>query len=149
MSFDIGFTDCLESDTSSNTTFRQGRIRIGHFSESFVSALTFWTDSQYLEHWHDAVRRVTYTGQDSCLITSIADPLRSEMLFWWPMYREGDQVIIQNGLLFFSELERSFDPTNPFETVPERVMLNEDGQRVLEWVVTVQDLEDFLDGGGT
>jgi hypothetical protein len=144
MKFDIRFTGALQYDPDSRTSSRRGQITIGEFTESFSSVLSYWNEASYLQHWCNAIARVVTTGRSSCLITSIADPSESEMLFWWPLYREGDRVYVQNGILLFAELTRPFDPANPYAVIPPRTMLNEEGQRVCEWVVSVCALESFV-----
>lgn len=144
MTFDIRLDDYVYVDPSSGTDSREGEIVIDDFRERFVSLQSFWSASRYEAHWREAVERIVRDGERSCLITSIADPARSEMLFWWPMYREHDRVYVQNGMLFFGQLQGSFDPENPFPSVPDRTMINEDGERVSEWSLPVSDLQAFL-----
>lgn len=144
MSFEIHFAGNPNNDVDSGTISRPGQITVGRFRESFVSVLGYWDESKYQRHWHDAVQRLVSTGEDSCLIASIADPSKSEMLLWWPMYRDGERAIVQNGILFYSELRDPFDPDDPFSSVPSRTMINEDGERVSEWSVDLDELRAFL-----
>jgi hypothetical protein len=144
MSFDIRFTNEIYIDPETGTTSRTGEIRIGNFREGFVSLQSFWNEARYKEHWCKAVKRIVRTEGDSCLVTSIADATQADLLFWRPLYREGDQVFVQSGILLFEQLEKPFDPDNPFASVPPRTVIDEDGQRVSEWSVHIRELEEFL-----
>lgn len=144
MSFDIRFTDETHTDLETGTTSRAGVITVGTFRESFVSLLPFWDERRYERHWHDAVQRLINTDCDSCLISSIADPSVSEILFWWPMYRDGERVYVQNSILLYSALSSPFNPADPFSSVPPRTMINEVGERVSEWCVDLEELRAFL-----
>jgi len=143
MRFLIQLTDD-RPDHSVDESFR-GRITIGSFKESFISSATHWDANAYREHWHDAIHRVVREGKDSCLITSIADPRSSTRLYWWPMYRDGDTVHVQNGVCFFDQLPSPFDEESPYESVPPRERVGEDGEELSEWDVAVQDLDEFLE----
>jgi hypothetical protein len=121
-----------------------GLITLGSFQERFIALTTLWTAEAYKAHWREAVRRVVETGADSCLITSVHDPSESHMLFWWPMYRAGDRVRVQNGILFFDQLDRPFRIENPYASVPPRRTVTEDGDILSEWEVSLPDLRRFL-----
>jgi len=60
------------------------------------------------------------------------------------MYRIGDTVKFQNHILFLNELETPFDPTDPYRFVPERMIINNDGEKISEWSASMSDLERFL-----
>ena len=60
------------------------------------------------------------------------------------MYRSGDVVHVQHALLLFDQLITPFDPSEPWISVPERTVRDEDGFRLSEWHVRVSDLSDFM-----
>jgi hypothetical protein len=120
-----------------------GTIVLGDHRETFISSLTYWSRAQYEEHWRSALQRVAVEGNDSCLITSLSNPSVSNMLFWWPMYRDPDIVHFQEGILLFETLDRPFDPARPFDVIPPRETVNEDGLQISEWHVPVQEIYDF------
>jgi hypothetical protein len=37
-------------------------------------------------------------------MTSMTDPRTSNFLVYWPMYREGEDVYIQNAIIFLDEI---------------------------------------------
>ena len=144
MTFNIGFENEVHIDRKSETTSRKGIITIGGFREGFLSLQSFWNAAQYESHWRTAIGRILNSDVTSCLITSIADPSQTQLLFWWPLYREGNYIYLQNGILFFAQSQLPFDPDDPFASVPPRTMIDDDGRRILEWKLNVRDLEAFL-----
>lgn len=147
MRFAIRFISRTRGRRPVRSTESIGVIILDSFQERFRALTTFWQPEDYERHWRDAVQRIVSSGRDSCLITSLHDPAESTMLVWWPMYRRGDTVYVQNAMLFFDQLSRPFDPSEPYASVPERVVVSEDGEAISEWQVCVSDLEGFLAGG--
>ena len=121
-----------------------GVIQIGSFQERFTSSLIYWSADDYKRHWRQAVQRILHSFDASCLITSMVDPATGNHIFWWPMYRVNERVFIQNHVLFFDQLQSPFDERNPFSSVTERQTIDEDGNRISEWSVRIDDLEEFL-----
>lgn len=122
---------------------RYGTIVLGDDRETFTSAQNYWTAARYEAHWREAVTRVLDERRDACLITSLAGPRESNLLFWWPLYPDSDGVVVQNAILFFDQLAEPFDPDRPYRSVPTRTSVNEDRLRISEWRVSVSDLEAF------
>jgi len=60
------------------------------------------------------------------------------------MWRFGESVKLNEQLLFMADLETPIDTENPYTHVGEYRELNEEGERISEWVVPLQDLVDFL-----
>jgi hypothetical protein len=72
------------------------------------------------------------------------DPNTANFIFWWVMYLIGDDVHIQNHVLFLDELERSFDENDLYSFIPERETQNEEGESVSEWVVGLSSIEECV-----
>lgn len=121
-----------------------GLIKIGTFEERFAASLMYWNADDYISHWSQAVARIVHSSPTSCLITSIVDPANSKFLFWWPMYRIGKTVFIQNQILFLDQLKSSFNVQDPFIHVPDRKTINMEGQKISEWSTAIKDMEFFL-----
>lgn len=121
-----------------------GVITIGAFQERFIASLDYWAAKDYLQHWKQAVNRIVHGSTPSCLVTSMHDPATANFIVWWPMYRVGSVVCIQNQVLFLDSLSSPFNQDDPFSQVSERVVVNEDGEKISEWVISVKDLEAFL-----
>ena len=147
MGFSISLLPDLVPDLDPGVTACYGRIEIESFQERFIASLMYWDADDYRCHWRQAIDRIINSYDVSCLITSIVDPSVASHLFWWPMYRAHDTVYIQHHILFFSELPSPFDEDNPFSSVPERRVVDEDSNRISEWSVSIKDLESFLKEG--
>ncbi|MEU3249920.1 hypothetical protein [Streptomyces sp. NPDC006997] len=124
-----------------------GRITVGDFAESFYMDLSYWSIEEYQRSWRDSLQ-VIFEGKerDSCLVASITNPEASNFIFCWPLYRRGEDVIIQNSIIFLDELERDFDPLEPWSSVRSRLTVDEDGNSISEWRTSVSAVREFLGG---
>ena len=141
MTFSIDLLDEAVSDVESA---RLGIITIGSYVERFVAAIGYWEVPHYRRHWQEAITRIIQGAPSSTLITSMYDPAVANFIYWWPMYHVGQTVQLQNHILFLNELETPFDPDDPFRFVPERTIINSDGEQISEWSASIADLECFL-----
>lgn len=141
MAFSI---DLLDETTSDIESGRLGLITIGSYVERFVAAIEYWDVIQYRRHWQEAITRIIQGSVTSTLITSMYDPAVANFIYWWPMYRLGHTVQFQNHILFLNELETPFDSNDPFRFVPERMIINSEGDKISEWSASIADLEYFL-----
>jgi hypothetical protein len=121
-----------------------GRIRVGGFTEIFPIDLSFWSVNEYRTSWWRALTALEQVETTtSCLISSITDPGRSNFISCWPMYREGDVVYVQNSIILLDELDEAFDPQEPWRYVQPRCSVDEDGNRVSEWVTSWPQVRRF------
>jgi hypothetical protein len=81
----------------------------------------------------------------SCLITSMFDPLTANFIFWWTLYLDGNIVHIQNQILFLDELDKPFSKLNPYEFIRERKTVSDEGDKISEWDISVDDIKVYLD----
>ena len=122
-----------------------GRIVIGDFTETFNVPLGFWDESDYRRSWRQAFEVLnTNPHSTSCLMTSMTDPDSSNFLACWPMYREGEDVYIQNAIIFLDEIEGAFDPAAPWGWVGPRHGVDEDGNKISEWTTDMDSLREFF-----
>ena len=147
--FEIVTTDESVSETAAEgVPAVVGKIVIDDFQETFTASLAFWTRGDYELHWKRALERLIAGGERSALITDYSQPPAhvgsEDFLIWWPLYRDGDTVYIQNHLLFFGQLSRPFSPDRPWDSVRDRRLVNEDGQNISEWATTIEDIKHFL-----
>ena len=122
-----------------------GEIVIGNFRERFETPLDYWAIKDYESQWKEALRRTIEGNGKSCLITSMNDPQTSNFYIWWPIYREDESVFIQNHLFFLEEALEPFDFYNPYKSVRERITINEEGQEISEWMVSIDEISDFFE----
>lgn len=144
MAFSIGLLPEPVPDLDPGVIANYGQIKIGSFQERFIASLVYWDAAHYRCHWKQAVARIVHSSDISCLITSIVYPATAKYLFWWPMYRVRNTVYIQNQILFFDSLSSPLDEDNPFSFVTERRTVDEDGNAISEWSVSVDEMESFL-----
>lgn len=121
-----------------------GEIRIDDFCETFEMPMLYWRSGDYEKQWTEALRRLIEGENTSSLVTSILDPTYSNFIFWWPLYRFGEQVKIHNQILFFNKLDGPFEIKNLYRHIPPYLNKTEDGEEVSEWVTSVSALETFL-----
>ncbi len=122
-----------------------GELKLGEHCEHFGSILGFWGVGDYEESWLTALRRLVSGASISCLATSVIDPSNANFLEVWPLYREEDNVYVQNSLIFPDQLPHEFDPDAPWESLDPRSVIDEDGQAISEWEVSLGDIREFLE----
>jgi contact-dependent growth inhibition (CDI) system CdiI-like immunity protein len=144
MAFSIGLIHDTVTNLDPGVVASLGIIQIGSYQERFIASLMYWSADDYRCHWKQAIERILNSSDVSCLITSMVDPTARNHIFWWPMYRENNTVFIQNCILFFDQLQSPFDERNPFSSVTERQTIDEDDNRISEWSVQINELEEFL-----
>lgn len=141
--FSIGFTGFDEHDP----LVAIGELRLGEVHEYFQSVLGFWELDDYARSWTTGLRRILAGASISCLATSVTDPASANFVEVWPLYREEADVYVQNRFVFLDQLTHEFDPQAPWESLGPRSVVNEDGQRISEWRVGLDDIKYFLDSG--
>lgn len=139
MSFLIELLD----ETSEPERTASGLISIGSFQERFIAPLDFWDMNDYRRHWSDSVDFLITSGKDSCLITVMTDPRTANFIEWWLLYPRGNQVFIQNQLLFLDTLPSPFNIQQPYLHVQTRQVINDEGMSISEWESTIDDFVSF------
>ena len=141
LNFDIAFT----GDTAAyDPLVAVGVIQLGEHQEFFHAFVGFWSAEEYQASWATAMRRLAGGAEVSCLLTSVSDPAEANFLTSWPLYRNGDDVYVQNHLIFIDELDHAFDLDAPWESIDPHTRVDEDGNRISEWLITRTDIEDFI-----
>ncbi|WP_193368588.1 hypothetical protein [Pelagibius marinus] len=121
-----------------------GSIKLGNFQEDFHASLSHWDQERYRSQWKEALERLVKGEDKSALVTSMYDPDKANFITWWPLYRDGDCVLVQNQLLFLAELAKPFSEAQPYKSVPRRETTTEDGEAISEWTIDLSDIEEFL-----
>ncbi|WP_424229836.1 hypothetical protein [Actinophytocola sp.] len=94
--------------------------------------------------WESALREIErFAKATSCLIASITDPAVSNFISCWPMYRDGDVIHVQNSLIFLNELDEPFDSQAPWRHVEPHREVDEDGNRISQWVTSASEVRQF------
>lgn len=122
-----------------------GRIIIEGFTETFRVPLGFWDESDYRRSWRQACEVLNASPHStSCFMTSMTDPSNSNFLTCWPLYREAEDVYIQNAIIFLDEIAEPFDPAAPWRSVGPRYQIDEDGNKISEWITSMDSLREFF-----
>ena len=159
--FDIHLTgEIVTEDADSKAVW--GEIRIGAFRERFVARVVCWSAEQYEKQWESALRKIVTGSTPTALITDYVEPNLSSgnSLWWWPLYREGDSVYIQNHLRMLyrkgdsvymqnqlvssGPLDLQFSVQRPWESIKERKIVGAEGSKISEWETIVESIEDCL-----
>ncbi len=117
---------------------------VGEFREVLETSLEYWTAEQYEEQWSVALGEIESGANQSALVTSVTDPRTTNFLFWWPLYRVGDSVFVQNQVLMLDEIRNKFSLDRIGDFVPERETINEEGDRISEWRSSIASIRQFL-----
>lgn len=120
-----------------------GQITIGDFSETFEADLGYWSSERYCQQWADATRRLAMGNAPVAFITSMYPPKLANYIWWWPAWREGGRVLVQNQLLVFEQLDRPFVEADPYRSLGVRDRTTEDGYGVSTWETSVAELQAF------
>jgi hypothetical protein len=143
MSFSIRFLDEDPYIEEGMAPAARGLLSIGNWKEEFYSSLFLWNRADYEIQWRNAIDDILNGGHKSALITEYLTPQVSSHLVWWPMYRQGETVFLQNHLLFFDHLHQPFSPASPYASLMDRKTVGEAGESISEWNFGLADLESF------
>jgi hypothetical protein len=134
------------SKTDYEPTLALGEIALDDFVETFEIPLAFWSVDRYENQWREGIDRLLNGAVKSCLITSMLDS-RSEVFgVWWTLYREGNHVVVHNGLLLSDVHGKNFNPDEPYEAIPDRRSFSDDGTPVSEWFVDFHKIRPYREG---
>jgi hypothetical protein len=144
--FSIDFIDQpLENPyDDSSVPAAPGRVVLGNTEEEFLANLSTWGKSEYKAHWTRQLRALLEGNPKVALVVSYGDPKVASNIEIWRIYREGEWAHFQNQLLAYSNLPDNFEVSKIEGCIPDRTLINEDGNRISEWDVPIRDIERFL-----
>lgn len=110
--FDIDFTD--ETIDIEDGILHRGVITLGGKMEDFSSSLSYWSKDDYRQQWLEAATCLLEPDARSAFITNIHDPQSAKFIRWWPAWRSGDFVVLQEQFLpldinFFEDADIDVD----------------------------------------
>lgn len=111
-------------------------------------ALGYWSVDEYVASWERALAFLE-DSEDAvaCLVASMVDPREGNFVNCWPLYRRGDTVLVQNAIIFLHELSTAFDPNMPWLSVEPHSVVDEDGNRISEWLAAFSEVQRFRESG--
>lgn len=125
--------------------FAPGKLVLDDCVEFFLASVdpaTEWTRRDYERQWRDGLKQLVGGAAKSCLITSLPEP---DCLFYWPMYRVGNWIVLQHAICFPHDLPQGFDPAKPYRVVRDWESISDCGARISEWWIAYNDLVNFID----
>ncbi len=119
-------------------------IEIGDYSQTMLVRSDFWTLDSYKRQWREGIERIKHKDV-SCLVLSVQHPEKVPLINWWPLYKDGDMVIIQNHLLVGDYYQKDignnlFLLDNCYNFIPA-YQNYVDGEEVSEWRVKLEDFK--------
>lgn len=123
--------------------FALGTLVLGTTTERFHASFDYWQPHDYEKQWHEAVELIVNGADRAALITEMPTPSEANFIRWWPMWHFQDTVKLHEQILFMEQLNTPFTTENPYAHVDDYHEF-EDGERLSEWTVPLQDFVEFL-----
>lgn len=148
--FSIGFTDePLEYPyDDASIPAAPGTLRLGKSTEEFLANLSLWGKLDYESHWARELKGLVEGNLKAALVVSYDDPKAASNMEIWRVYRDGECLHFQNQLLPYSNLPHTFEISEIIRYIPDRVVINTEGNKISEWDVAIRDVEMFLRRSG-
>ena len=116
------------------------QIDINNFSERFQAPLTVWDVERYKQQWEDAIARILAGEAKNYLVAGLRDPWGSDFISLFALYREGDEIFIQNQIILCEGNEERIAKMDLLDLVEKRETHTEDGEEISEWKVSIDEL---------
>jgi CdiI N-terminal domain len=146
--FSIRLTSEVPDELEDGVAAVYGNIQIGDFHETFIASLCEWSDERYASQWQEAAHRLVNGESKSAFVTSFVPPDKSLYFVWWPCYRIGETVYVQNQMRFYEQLPSPFLVNALYDYVADRKVVSEDdGTAISEWELPLEWLRDFVRRG--
>jgi hypothetical protein len=121
------------------------QIDINDFSERFPAPIGVWDLEQYKQQWRDCIQRVSEGKEKDYLVTGMRDPKSSDFISLFVLYREGENIFIQNQIVFCEGNEVQISTMNILDLVEDRETHTDDGVQISEWKISIGELRRGFD----
>ena len=111
--FGIYFDGTIENPEISGEELHTGRIVLGRHEETVQGAAERWSADDYRRQWLEAIDVLEQSGR-SALINSVAGTDSNDVIWWWPMYKFDQTVLVHNQMLFLNQLESGYQSMSGF-----------------------------------
>lgn len=121
-----------------------GEIVIDDFKEDFVMSEELWSIQDYLQQWRYAWEYLKNNNQTQ-FIANIQTS--NNLITSWTIYKMNDLALrVQNAFFYQEHAQEIFkknclSPANSFFFMIPRIVEDEDGDRVSEWVLPITQHE--------
>lgn len=117
-------------------------IVINEFSEVMNIPLSYWSINDYKVSWLSSLEEGLANKKHATLAVSMYEPENTNFIFTWVLYFLGNDVFVQNSILFLDECPGFTPETINIFTKP-RTTHNEDGMKISEWNTDLKSVMDF------
>lgn len=117
-------------------------IVIDDFSEIMNIPLSYWNINDYKDSWRDSLKEGLENKKHATLAVSMYEPDNVNFILTWALYFFGDDVFIQNRVLFLDECPE-FTPETINNFTEPRKVYSEDGMKISEWSTDLKSVLDF------
>ncbi|WP_435928482.1 hypothetical protein [Dryocola sp. BD613] len=122
-------------------------IVIDNFSEMMDIPLSYWNISDYQDSWRCSLKEGLENQKHATLAVSMYEPESANFIFTWVLYFFGDDVFVQNSVLFLDECP-GFTPETINNFTRLRTTHNEDGIKISEWKTDLNSVLAFYNALG-
>lgn len=117
-------------------------IVIDEFSEMINIPISYWNINDYRNSWLSSLEEGLTNRNHATLAVSMYNPENTRFIFTWVLYFSGDDVFIQNAILFLDE-NQGFTPEAINKFTEAHAAYNEDGIKISEWKTDLNSVLDF------
>lgn len=117
-------------------------IVINEFSEVMNIPLSYWSINDYKVSWLSSLEEGLANKKHATLAVSMYEPENTNFIFTWVLYFLGNDVFVQNSILFLDECP-GFTPETINSFTKPRTTHNEDGMKISEWNTDLKSVMDF------
>lgn len=120
-----------------------GQIKGRGLDDYFRAPATFWNRDQYYSSWLAAFEDRERLSR-FVIVTSMYHPIHANFIEGWVFYIQEQNVFLQNHLFLLKNYPRKKHPN--FNDMPgPRQVVDEDGGKLSEWVLSLREVEEFFD----
>ncbi|KGM29309.1 hypothetical protein [Photorhabdus akhurstii] len=117
-------------------------IIIDTFTEAVHIPLSYWSFEDYKRSWRASLEEGIHSKKPVALAVSMYEPDYTNFIFVWVIYFSGEEVFLQNSILFLDECP-GFTPEKINNFIESRTTYNEDGMKISEWNTDLNSIIDF------
>ncbi|EOU3146989.1 hypothetical protein AB8884_09240 [Yersinia enterocolitica] len=117
-------------------------IIIDEFTEPLYIPLSYWSFENYQKSWLSSIEEGLQNKKHSALAVSMYEPDYTNFIFIWVLYYSGNEVFVQNNILFLDECS-GFTPESINDFIEPRTTYNEDEMKISEWSTDLKSVIDF------
>lgn len=119
-------------------------IIIDQFEEKLYIPISYWDIDSYKAQWRESLSEGLKNRKHSGLAVTMYAADQTSFIFIWVAYFKGNDVFIQNSVLFMDDCP-SFSPSKINEFIEPRMTHDEDGEKISEWRTDLASIITFFE----